>query len=337
MNSDSDDTLTVSTAAATERVRSLWLVFGSLPTEDRAALVASTIAQAADPETTFANLLVARRGRQIIAAAWIQAVPGRAAVVWPPELIEGEPENTAVALFHEVEARFTSGDFDLAQAIQPLETGAVPDRLRRHGFQKAARLLILSCDMIPTGDSETGAVDNAVNDGEDNAVDRGRGQRVEPEQAGHIELEFERFEESQVERLQELIERTYVDTQDIPLLNGLRSMTDVVDGYRHVGRHDPKNWFFVKTDRSDVGCLLLTDHPSQEQFELIYMGIIPEARGQGFGQRLTERAKQETLAAGRSRLILGVDADNGPALLSYTSAGFFMLQERCVFLRSLRN
>ena len=188
-----------------------------------------------------------------------------------------------------------------------------------HGFQLAARLLYLVCEVATAGDiKRIGAVEPVGDD---------QGPR----------LKFEPFTESEADRLMHLVERTYVETQDIPALNNLRRMADVLDGYRHTGAFDPHNWFFVQFDGHDVGCLLLADHPEMNQFELMYMGVVSEARGQGFGKWITEKAKRHTLQAGRPRLILGVDAENSPALLTYTSAGFQSCQDRSVFLRSLRD
>jgi len=315
---ESDDTPTILTAPAAIRRQSLWLVYSSLPAEHRAALVASTLVDSVDPETAFADLVIARRDKQIVAATWVQAAPGRTAVVWAPQLIDGEPETTVTALFKEIDVRLEVGDFDFAQSTQMSDEGVIPDHLRIHDFQCAARLLYLICDVATAGDIQ-------------------RGGTVEP--VGHDQgrpLKFEPFTESEADRLMSLVERTYVETQDIPAMNDLRTMADVFDGYRHTGAFDPHNWFFVQFEGRDVGCLLLADHPEMDQFELMYMGVVPEARGQGLGKWITEQAIRHTLQAGRPRLILGVDADNSPALLIYTSAGFQSCQDRSVFLRNLR-
>ena len=36
-------------------------------------------------------------------------------------------------------------------------------------------------------------------------------------------------------------------------------------------------------DGRDVGVLLLADHPRARHWELMYMGLVPEARGTGLG------------------------------------------------------
>jgi len=332
-----DDTLRIQVATDATRVQSLWLVFAALAADERAAQVASTIASAADPVMTFANLLIARRGQRIVAAVWIQPAPGKTAVVWPPQLVAEEPESTADALFKEVEARLAASDVELAQAVQTNDQGDDADRLRRHGFPLSAKLLYLIWDADPMAlpsqhsNDEFDPNDSVV---EDSAATWSTGQ-AEPE-GTPTSLEFEPYDGANSERLAEVVERTYVETLDIPALNNMRRMDDVLDGYRLVGEYDPHNWYFVREGKDDVGCLLLANHGDVGHFELIYMGVVPEARGRGIGKRITEFAQRHTVQAGSRRLILGVDAENCPALSSYTAAGFQYWQERWVFLRGDR-
>ncbi len=83
-------------------------------------------------------------------------------------------------------------------------------------------------------------------------------------------------------------------------VQGLRSIDDVLAGYKAVGVYDPSRWFLVcaidqnPPGRRDLGCLLLTEHSAEKNWELIYFGVVPEARGSGLG--LGNRA------AGRSGL-----------------------------------
>jgi len=63
-----------------------------------------------------------------------------------------------------------------------------------------------------------------------------------------------------------------------------------------------------------VGCLLLTDHPGEDQCGLVYMGVVPEFRGRGIGRRMIRFAQRAGAAAGRSRLVVGVDMANKAAM-----------------------
>ena len=84
-----------------------------------------------------------------------------------------------------------------------------------------------------------------------------------------------------------------------------------------------------------IGCLLLADHPQDNQFELVYMGIVPQARGQRFGADVTRQALWLTGAAGRRQLVLGVDAENEPALQIYEQLGFTEWDRRRVLLKTV--
>jgi ribosomal protein S18 acetylase RimI-like enzyme len=110
-------------------------------------------------------------------------------------------------------------------------------------------------------------------------------------------------------------------------------MTDVLDGYRAQGRHSPSDWYFVRKDGDDVGALILADHPDYGNFEVVYMGVVPEARGRGFGEQMMRFALQAAAQHGAKRLVLAVDADNAPALASYRRAGFSQWDRRIVYAR----
>jgi mycothiol synthase len=89
----------------------------------------------------------------------------------------------------------------------------------------------------------------------------------------------------------------------------------------------------ARHDGADLGCLLLADHPDQRIWELVYMGIVPEARGRGLGLALARQAQWRARQAGAERLVLAVDAANEPALRGYAAAGFITWDRRSVFLK----
>jgi hypothetical protein len=81
--------------------------------------------------------------------------------------------------------------------------------------------------------------------------------------------------------------------------------------------------------------LLLADYPEQENWELLYVGLIPSARGHGWGREITRHAQWLTRQARRPRLVLAVDAANEPALRMYAALGFRAWERRRVFVRIL--
>ncbi len=91
----------------------------------------------------------------------------------------------------------------------------------------------------------------------------------------------------------------------------------------------------MRHSQRDIGCLLLADHPESNQWELVYMGLVPEARGRGWGAKIARHAQWEAQRAGRERLVLAVDAANRPAVAMYQQAGLFAWDRRVVLLRVL--
>jgi ribosomal protein S18 acetylase RimI-like enzyme len=111
-------------------------------------------------------------------------------------------------------------------------------------------------------------------------------------------------------------------------------MDDVLEGYRAVGRFRPERWQNARSDNHDVGCLLLADHGPESSWELMYMGLAPEARGRGFGLEITRHAQWLASRDNVERLLLAVDASNYPALAMYAQAGFEIWDRRSVFARA---
>jgi ribosomal protein S18 acetylase RimI-like enzyme len=96
---------------------------------------------------------------------------------------------------------------------------------------------------------------------------------------------------------------------------------------------DPQRWLIVGEGRHDIGCLLLADYPRDDQWELVYMGLVREARGRGLGAAIVRHAQWLARQAERSRLVLAVDADNWPAIAVYVACGFVTWDHRSVYVR----
>jgi ribosomal protein S18 acetylase RimI-like enzyme len=156
-----------------------------------------------------------------------------------------------------------------------------------------------------------------------------------PDSPPAAELQFEPYAESEQQRLAALVERTYEGTRDCPRMNGLRETADVLSGYRAAGRFDPGRWFFLRHAGRDVGCLLLTEHPEHRQWELVYIGLVPEVRGRSWGIEAVRRAQAIAAQAQATCLLLAVDAANEPAVAMYAASGFAAWDRRSVLVRVL--
>ena len=65
--------------------------------------------------------------------------------------------------------------------------------------------------------------------------------------------------------------------------------------------------------------------------DLVYLGVVPEARGRGVGRALAAQAIRDTARMGLPVLAVAVDTQNGPAWRLYAGAGFKEVRRRLVF------
>ncbi len=71
--------------------------------------------------------------------------------------------------------------------------------------------------------------------------------------------------------------------------------------------------------------------------EIVYMGLLPAARGNGFGRRLVEQAAKVAVDLGGTRVILGVDQNNQPARAIYQASGMTSLLSETVWVKRVKS
>ncbi len=144
--------------------------------------------------------------------------------------------------------------------------------------------------------------------------------------------------------LADLVESTYVDTLDCPQLAKFRSAQQTLISYRQSAAFDARLWFRVfdtgPASGQPIGCVILANHSADESadggvIELVYMGLVPQARGRGLGRAVLDRAIGIAREFGADRMIMAVDLQNGPARRLYQDAGFTSLLIETVWVRSL--
>ncbi len=233
-----------------------------------------------------------------------QLQPGRSALFWPPRLIAGESRETASKLMDIALNALAAANLCIIQTLLPTDVGEVADVFRLSGFRHFSDLLYLVCL-----DRDFPAVPLAT------------------------DIEFLSIARDHEQRAAKLVEATYIETRDCPAVNGLRSIEDVLLGYRATGKPDSQGWLVVRHRGEDVGCLITADHDHFNTRELIYMGLVPAARRQGLGTIVVRHALWQAAVARRQRLVLAVDAANEPALRMYAAAGFQAWDRKSVFIR----
>lgn len=296
--------LSIGSASSENISEALRLVFRDLESENREPYVQLLAESIRQGTLSVEGLIEARRGGALVGAVFSQRQPGSAAVIWPPRLVAEEPPATATQLLIAATELAARQGLRVAQVL--LGSSAEPDDavLRAGGYAPLAELIYLVSE-----------------------------ERVFPRDAPVAALEFEASAPETRERLIRTLEATYEGTLDCPQLNGVRTNEEVLEGYRETGVFDPTRWLIARHQEQDVGCLLLADHPEDLSWELVYMGLIPSARGHGWGLEIARHAQWLTKQAGRPRLTVGVDAANLPAIRMYRAAGFEEWERRIVYLK----
>jgi GNAT superfamily N-acetyltransferase len=132
------------------------------------------------------------------------------------------------------------------------------------------------------------------------------------------------------------IVQSYRDSLDCPGLNGLRDIEDVMTGHKASGvEFDPSLWFLLREHSQPVGVLLLAPTAAHETFELVYLGLVPNARRRGLADLVMREALHAVSSRGPGVLALAVDAHNAPALRLYHRHGMRRVGTKLALMRQL--
>ncbi|RIK78700.1 MAG: hypothetical protein DCC67_11360 [Planctomycetota bacterium] len=288
----------------------------ALPEEQRSVLAHALRNVDAETPAAWDGLFVARSSGgddDIVGALWVQLVAGNTAVLWAPP-----GDNPVVAgLLRAAAALLDERRIPVGQLVVGDDDGYSPRLLKLCGFPRLCCLIYMYAELNPSPDE-------AVAD--EAAFPRGGA-------IASYGLQFVSHAADAADRLGAILELTYVDTLDCPLLEYVRPVSDVLKGYRAQGRYSARDWYFVRENDVDVGALILAEHPEYGNWEIVYMGVVPEARGRSIGSRIVRLALDVAAARGGQRLVLAVDETNGPALAAYKRCGFQQWSRRIVYAR----
>lgn len=285
----------ISPAQPAEYASALQWLFNHLP--DGEALRRANAAQALmeSRSETPAQLLVARRDRNIVGASLMQVLVGATGVIWPPRGEDADVEDALTR--HSLNWLKTHGA-KIVQAILSVDETFLGEALVRSGFQHPTRLCYLTHELA-----------TLVKPGD----------------------EFEPVAAANQPEFHDTLWRSYEATQDFPEISGRRSLDDVLQGHR-LGSGGVIKWWLLRESGKPAGVLLLEQLEGGRAADLVYLGVVPEARGCGLGYELTCKAMFEAKAVGAAELTLCVDARNAPARRIYDQLGFVEFDRREVFL-----
>lgn len=281
------------------------------------------------------------RGR-IAFAALASPSAGRTATLFASAARTGGEVAPLATLIHHVLGSMGPLDVDLAQAlVDPGETRQI-SVYEQSGMDRLASLSYME---RPTPRRSAGATppvvwpaDLRVERWECGTGDAG-GATAAPEERRTIGTPSSRAE------LIDALERSYVGTLDCPALAGLRSGNDILDGHLHSGTFEPSLWSLLRfrsgphAGRVAGVCLFNSSTNAASgsgSLELVYFGLVPEARGRGLGRLLLQHGLDELRDRSETTVMLAVDDRNEPAHRIYRQAGFRTRFRRIAFIRGVR-
>jgi ribosomal protein S18 acetylase RimI-like enzyme len=286
------------------------LLFNRLPPEDADTRVANALRLVQTGELDPRGIFVLRGDAGLLGALVCLPVPGASALVWPPSCVDDaralEREDI---LLRRALAYLRQSNVKLAQALLAPIEGPLGASLERNSFTHITHLWYLQHNLeIPV-------------------------QWL----AWPARLEFQTYDECDRALFYETLSRTYDGTQDCPEVNGVRSIDEVIVGHQSQGRYDPDRWWLATFEGQPVGVMMLMELPETGDWDVSYMGVVPEWRQQGFAREMLLRALFEARAADVLNVTLSVDGRNRSAWNLYRSVGFEPFDRREVYLAVLRD
>jgi ribosomal protein S18 acetylase RimI-like enzyme len=292
-------------ARTEELAPALRLVFQGLPPGERDGRVANALHLLERGELQPEGFFVLRGRDGPRAAIVCVPVPGASALVWPPASVADERRKEREDLLVRHARRWLQGrGVKLAQALLAPEEAHLAAPLVRNDFTYVTDLWYLRHDL----------------------------QLAAHWLSAPARLRLETFAMAGVADFQSALARTYEGSRDCPEVNGVRTIEEVLRGHQAQGRYDPERWWLARADDKVAGVLLMTEMPESGDWEVAYVGVVPEARRGGVGRELMLHALVEARAAGAPRLTLSVDGRNQPAWALYRALGFEPYDRRAVFL-----
>lgn len=227
--------------------------------------------------------------------------------VWPPQVRTAlDPVVREDALLQAGLQHLQQGGARVAQCLLPTEDAPLGLPLLRHGFRQVSSLLTLRHNL-----------------------------KTPPATPRVAPVLVEQPYKENPELFAATLLRTYENTLDFPELNGLRTVAEIIASHQRQGVFDGNLWHLLWHQDQPAGVLVLTRQPAWDEWELSYLGIVPEARGHGLGRAAIRSALHKARAARPAHLLVSVDTRNQPAWHLYADLGFQPWEERLAYLRIL--
>lgn len=302
-----DLAINVIRADADRQQEALRILLSQFPADEQEARLADTLLAVERGALNLSSLWVAEQDQVPQGAALVMAQADGVSLVWLP-VTAGAADESVVrpAMMDALCRELDASQARFGQVLLSAEESAKCPWLADYGFEIAAELFFLARSL----------------------------EEPLPKNPALAERDFDLFDEHRnFDRYARVIEQSYLNSLDCPRLNGSRTGAEAIAGHRLSGAFDPRGWKLYQQAGRDAAVLLLNEHPDQDAVELVYFGVVPEFRGQNWGERILADAIQTSQSWRRAVIFLAVDAGNSYANRIYAEFGFQEVARRVVWLR----
>lgn len=256
-------------------------------------------------EIDLSGLVGARIDGRPVAAGLACKLPDGTAFAWPPSVLPdvSQREEFAVGVVHTLLNWAASHGSRYVQAAVDPQRADHRAAFAAAGFRQIARLRTLQRPLDRPLSRTTDLCGRSVS-----------------------------FQPAVEERFWRVVERTYQDSLDCPAFDGVRTADEALHSYRFAGDFTPQRWRLVERAGDDVAVVIVNDHSSERSREIVYLGVVPEARGAGLARCLVEEVISEAMSEDCDSVLTAVDVVNDRALGLYARAGFVPLHDREIFI-----
>lgn len=285
--------ITVSLASPEELPEAAAFIFADAQESERETQIQEFLKTIGGGQEGQNQVLIAREAGSLLGAGILIFSDSATACLWPPF---SERTDCADAILQEMALRIDRSGVSIGQVLlDPVQLN-LRRLLTRNGFPHLTNLQFMRHPL--TDWQQT----SSLQDRQIEAV------RFNPEQNR--------------QRFLNLLELSHQNSHDCPALNQVRTAEESLESHRSSGDSDREHWYLFQRDGTDIGVLLLSEHQTDQTWEVVYMGVAPDQRGQGFGSALIRFGLDQAYAHKQSALTLAVDHKNSYAIKIYEELGF---------------
>jgi len=246
------------------------------------------------------------RNGEMIGGCFSMLRPDGTVIAIQPAALPSEPESSLRLIYETLFEYAVESRARLVMLLVDYQQSADETQLDTFGFQKVSDLLNLNAERA-----------------------------FFPKECPAKRLRFVTYNNEQWSEMVALVEKTYKNTLDFPLLTGIIPTEQILRGYQESHIFEPTLWFFIEYQPEIIGALLLTQIENTTHLELTYVGLVQQFRGLGFSREIVHFSQFVASKRDCSHLLVSVDAGNTPALNAYLHNDFHLHDQKEIFVRFL--